>query len=142
MRMIRALPVLLLALFGPPGAANGQQPAPRTGASQPEFMFTLGTPHLIKEKNAEGLFTIVVPVEAQKPEQFGEPGSLLAYAVLDQPLKGPISDLKSGPELVNLNFDANGKPADMVSSMTSKEHGITGCGLYRVGCAGTARSHD
>jgi hypothetical protein len=91
----------------------------------PTWMFSLGTPQYIREKQDEDTLTVIVPVRVQKPEHFEKPGLRALYVVFNEPVKTAPTDLKSDPVVnADLNTDKNGE-MEMVWPMVSAQQGLT-----------------
>jgi hypothetical protein len=105
----------------PAAATTSVSPATSTASVG---MFKLGAPQLIKQKSAADLWTVVVPVEAEKSEHFEKPGLKTAYVVLNEPITTPPTDLKSDGQGAMLNTDKNGE-RDLVWRMLSARQGLT-----------------
>lgn len=126
MKRARLLPIFLLVL-GLSGPIDGEQPDKSS-----DRVFTLGTPEYIREKKSDDTFTIVVPVQVQKSEQFETPGLKIAYVIFDKTIKSPPRDLKSVDNSYVLKTDKNGE-RDLVWQVRSVKEEIAGQAHFYMG---------
>jgi hypothetical protein len=83
------------------------------------WKFVMAEPKYIKEKNSDDTFTIVVPIQVQKTDQFEQIKLHVAFATFDKPIEWPLFDLKKKKDdnLVQIrtgkNFDKVKNPTDV-----------------------------
>jgi hypothetical protein len=106
--------------------ATEDQLAPPVLPAAPPTMFKLGTPQLIREKNAEDEYMVVVTVDAQKPEQFDKPGLKLVYVFFDDPVTTPPIDLEEVDNTSAVYMSKDKKTPDLYWTVHSAQQNLSG----------------
>jgi hypothetical protein len=89
-------------------------------------MFRIGTPQCIREKSDEHAYMLVIPIVAQKPEQFEKPGLKLIFVIFDDAVKTPPVDLKMVEGTSAVYFGKDKKTSDVYWRVKSAQQNITG----------------